>query len=129
MTPLLYDFEKGDIASTDSERSAEKISKLLIDCSAALVVPLVKTIKRKTNVMFMSDSLMMLKQLVLTVRLPLSPGGKAIILMETKFSKITVQNVESIVSNHVIFSIDLKPKKSPNFATQHIPMRSCFGGS
>ena len=34
--------------------------------------------------MFMSDSLMMLKQLVLTVRLPLSPGRKEIILMECR---------------------------------------------
>ena len=61
--------------------------------------------------MFMSDFLMMLKQVVLTVRLPLSPGRKTIILMETKFAKIPVQNVESIVSNYGIFSINLKPKK------------------
>ena len=56
----------------------------------------------------------MLKQLVLTVRLPLSPGRKKIILMETKFAKITVQNIGSIVSNYVIFSINLKKKKSQN---------------
>ena len=29
MTPLLYDLEKGDIDPTDSQRAAEKISKLL----------------------------------------------------------------------------------------------------
>ena len=91
VTPLLYDLEKGDIDPTDSERAAEKISKLLIDCSASLVVPHVKTIKKKTNVMFMWDSLMMLKQLVLSVRLSWSPGRKKIILMETKLAKITVQ--------------------------------------
>ena len=72
---------------------------------------------------------MMLKQLVHTVRLPLSPGRKKIILMETKLAKITVQNVGSIVSNCVIFSINLKPKKLRNFATQHIPIRSYFGDS
>ena len=72
---------------------------------------------------------MMLKQLVLTVRLPLSPGRKKNIMMETKLAKITVQNIGSTVSNNVIFSINLKPKKSRNFATQHIPMRSYFGDS
>ena len=111
VTPLLYDLEKDDVDPTDSETAVEKNSKLLIDCSASLVVPHVKTIK-KTNVMFISDSRMMLKQLVLTVRLSLSPGRKKIILMETKFAKITVQNVGSIVSNYVIFSINLKLKKS-----------------
>ena len=54
---------------------------------------------------------MMLKQFILTVRLPLSPRRKKIILMEMKFAKITAQNVESIISNYVIFSINLKPKK------------------
>ena len=53
VTPLLYDLEKGDIDPTDSERAVEKISKLLIYCSASLVVPHVKQSKRKTNVMFM----------------------------------------------------------------------------
>ena len=77
----------------------------------------------------MSDSLMMLKQLILTVRLLLSPGRKKIILMEIKSAKITVQNIGSIVSNYVIFSINLKPKKLRNFATQQIPMRSYFGDS
>ena len=79
--------------------------------------------------MFMSDSLMMLKQLALTLRLPLSPGRKTIIVMETKFAKTTVQNVECIVSNYGIFSINLKPKKSPNFETQHVLMKSYFGDS
>ena len=73
--------------------------------------------------------MMILKQLLLTVRLPLSPGRKKIILMETKLAKITVQNVGSIVSNYVILSINLKPKKSRGFATQHIQMRSNFGDS
>ena len=36
---------------------------------------------------------MMLKQLVLSVRLLLSPGKKNIILMETELEKITVQKV------------------------------------
>ena len=72
---------------------------------------------------------MILKQLILIVRLPLSPGRKKIILMETKFAKITIQNTGSIVSNYLIFSINLKPEKSGNFATQHIPMRSYFGDS
>ena len=49
MTSLLYDLEKGDIDPTDSERAVEKISKLLIDCSASLVVPHVKTIKKKNK--------------------------------------------------------------------------------
>ena len=39
VTSLLYDLVKGDIDPTDSERAAEKISKLLIDRSASLVVP------------------------------------------------------------------------------------------
>ena len=47
MTPLLHDLEKGDIDPNDSERAVEKISKLLTDCSASLVVPHVKTIKKK----------------------------------------------------------------------------------
>ena len=71
----------------------------------------------------------MLKQLVLTVRLPLSPGRKTIILMETKFAKITVQNVESIVFKLRNFLDQLEAEKSPKFATQHIPMRTYFGGS
>ena len=54
---------------------------------------------------------MMLKQLVLNVRLPLSPGRKKIILMETEHAKITLQNVESIVSNYVIFSIKFEAEK------------------
>ena len=49
MPPLLYDLEKGDIDPTDSERAAEKISKLLIDCSASFVVLHVKTIKKKNK--------------------------------------------------------------------------------
>ena len=49
VTPLLYDLEKGDIDPTDSKRAVEKISKLLIDCSASLVVPHVKTIKKKNK--------------------------------------------------------------------------------
>ena len=49
VTPLLYDLEKGDIDPTDSERAVEKISKFLIDCSASLVVPHVKTIKKKNK--------------------------------------------------------------------------------
>ena len=49
VTPLLYDLEKGDIDPTDSERAVEKISKLLIDCSSSLVVPHVKTIKKKNK--------------------------------------------------------------------------------
>ena len=49
VTPPLYDLEKGDIDPTDSERVVEKISKLLIDCSASLVVPRVKTIKKKNK--------------------------------------------------------------------------------
>ena len=42
VTPILYDLEKGDIDPTDSDRAVEKISKLLADCSASLVVPHVK---------------------------------------------------------------------------------------
>ena len=49
VTSLLYDLEKGDIDPTDSKRAVEKISKLLIDCSASLVVPHVKTIKKKNK--------------------------------------------------------------------------------
>ena len=49
MTPLLSDLEKGDINRTDSERAVEKILKLLIDCSASLVVPDMKTIKTKNK--------------------------------------------------------------------------------
>ena len=54
---------------------------------------------------------------------------ETIILMETKLAKITVQNERCIISNYVISSINLKPKKSRNFATQHIPMRLYFGDS
>ena len=49
MTPLLYDLEKGDIDPTDSERAVEKYSKLLKDWSVSLVVPHVKTIKKKNK--------------------------------------------------------------------------------
>ena len=54
---------------------------------------------------------MMLKQLVLNVRLPLSLGRKKIILMETKLGKITVQNVGSIVSNLRNFLNQLEAEK------------------
>ena len=49
MTLLLYDLEKSDIDPTDSKRAEEKISKLLVDCSASLVVLHVKTIKKKNK--------------------------------------------------------------------------------
>ena len=49
VTSLLYDLEKGDIDPTDTERAVEKISKLLIDCSALLVVPHLKTVKKKNK--------------------------------------------------------------------------------
>ena len=49
MTPLSYDLENGDIDPTDSERALEKLSKLLIDCSASLVVPHLKTIEKKNK--------------------------------------------------------------------------------
>ena len=111
VTPLLYGLEKGNIDPTDSERAVEKISKLLIDCSASLVVPHLRTIKKKNKRNVYVRLLMMLKQLVLNVRLPLGPGRKKIILMETKLANITVQNVGSIISNYVIFSINLKLKK------------------
>ena len=39
----------GDIDPTDSERAVEKISKLLIDCSASLAVCHLKTIKQKNK--------------------------------------------------------------------------------
>ena len=49
VTPFLYDLEKSDIDPTDSGRAAEKISKLLKDCFASLIVPQVKTIKKKNK--------------------------------------------------------------------------------
>ena len=49
MTLLLYDFEKSVIDLADSERAAEKNSKLLIDCSASLVIPHMKTFKKKNK--------------------------------------------------------------------------------
>ena len=114
VTPLLYNVGKCEIDPTDSKRTVEKISKLLIDCSAPLLVPHVKTIKKKNKRNVYVRPLTMLQQLIFTVRLPLSTGRKKIFLMETK---ITIQNVGSIVSNYVIFSTKLKPKKSRNFAT------------
>ena len=49
VTPLLFDLEKGDIDPTDSEKAVEKISKLLIECSAPLTVSHGKTIKKKNK--------------------------------------------------------------------------------
>ena len=76
VTPLLYDLEKGDIDPTDSEKAVGKISKLYRLLCFTCCFSCEKQSKRKANVVFMSDSLMMLKQLILTVRLPLVLEGK-----------------------------------------------------
>ena len=90
VTPLLHDLENGDIDFSDSGKAVDKISKLIKHHSTFLADPGVVTAKRKTNVMFMSDYLKMLKQLVLTVRLHFSLGRITIILMETVLMKIIV---------------------------------------
>ena len=91
VTPLLHDLFNGNIDFSDSGKAVDKISKLIKHHSASLADPsVVVTVKGKTNVMFMSDSLKMLKQLVLTARLHLSLGRITIILMETVLMKIIV---------------------------------------
>ena len=95
------------------------LNRLSIDCSASLAVSHVKTIKKKNK----RNVYVRLPDDVKTARSHCKmafeswkendyPDGNEIC------AKITVQNIESIVSNYVIFLINLKP----NFATQHIPI-------
>ena len=122
VTPLSYELEKGDIDPTDSERAVEKISKLLCFTRCSSVK---KENKRNVYVRLPDD----VKTARSHCKIAFESWKEKIILMRTRFAKITVQNVGSIVSNYAIFSTNLKPKKSRNFAAQHIIMRSYFGDS
>ena len=130
MTSLLYDLEKGDIDPTDSKRAVEKISKLLIDCSASLVVPHVKTIKKKNK----RNVYVRLPDDVKIARSQCKTAFESWKEKDYPDGNETCENYRSkrreyIVSNYVIFSINLKPKKSRKFATQHTPIRIYFGDS
>ena len=90
VTPFLNDFENGGIDFNDSGKAIDEISKLIAHHSASLADPSVVTVRGKKKRNVMSDSLKMLKQLVLTARLHLSLGRITIILMEMVLMKIIV---------------------------------------
>ena len=119
------------ICSTDSEKAEEKISKLLIDCSALLAVSrcFSKQKRSKHNVYVrLPDDVDYVKAVLSYCKIAFNSWKENDYLDGNEFAKITAQNLESIVSNYRIFSIDLKLKNSPNFATQHVPMRTYVGG-
>ena len=127
--PLLHDLENGDINFSDLGKAVNKISKLITHHSVFPADLSVEQPKGKTNVMFMSDSLKMLKQLVLTARLHLSLGRITIILMEMALMKIIVLKRREYRFKLRNFLSQLEAEKSPNFAMQQTLMRSFFGGS
>ena len=111
VTPLFYDLEKGDIDFTDSERIVEKISKLLIDCSASLVVSHVKTIRKKN----MRNVYVRLPDDVKTARSHFKIAFESWREKDYPHGNEICDNYRSkrkeYVSNYVIFSINLKPEK------------------
>ena len=123
----MYDLEKGDIDPTDSGRAVENISKLLIDCSTSLVVPHVKTIKKKNK----RNVYVRLPDDVKTAR---SHCKIAFESWKEKDYPDGNETCENYCSKRREYRFKLRnslnqleAEKSRNFATQHIPMRSYFG--